>query len=60
MTTVLTEAQKSKLELLKEHIESDDDVMSDEDFSTTLIELQEQGIDVSKVLTEDYGVDLDE
>lgn len=60
MPTILTEAQKTKLELIREHIESDDDVMSDADFSEALIELQEQGINVEKVLVEEYGVDLDD
>lgn len=60
MPTILTESQKTKIELIKEHIGSDDDVMSDVDFSNALVELQEQGINVEQVLTEEYGVNFDE
>jgi len=58
MPIVLTEAQKSKVEILKEAVE-DADIISDEEFTNIMYELKDQGVDVEMVLREDYGIDFE-
>lgn len=55
---MLTESQKNRVEVLLESLENDN--VDGEEFTNIMFELQDEGVDVQKVLTEDYGVDFDE
>jgi hypothetical protein len=54
--TILTEAQISQLDILKEAIENDN--ISDEQFTDILFALKESGVNVEEVLNERYGIEF--